>query len=45
MKKFYEELKLNVVAFEQEDILTNSLGGGFDNVFSDETGKWDTPEF
>lgn len=44
MKKFYEELELNVVAFEQADILTTSIGG-FGNVFTDEKDRWDDVEF
>lgn len=45
MKKFYEELKLFVLSFEQEDILTISPGNNFDNVFDDNDDTWDKPEF
>ena len=45
MKKAYEQVKLNVIAFEEEDILTSSFGGGFDHLFSDENDRWDSVEF
>ena len=44
MKKAYEEIKLNVIAFE-EDILTASFGGDFDNLFSDDNNQWDSVDF
>jgi hypothetical protein len=45
MKKLYEELEINVLSFDEEDILTTSPGGGFDNVFSDEKDNWNSVEF
>ena len=45
MKKAYEEIKLNVIAFEEEDILTASFGGDFDNLFSDDNNQWDSVDF
>ena len=44
MKKFYEEVELHVVYF-QEDILTASFGGDFDNLFSDDNNQWDSVDF
>ena len=45
MKKIYEKLNIFVLSFVEEDILTISPGGGFDNVFDDDDGTWDSPEF